>query len=477
MAPSSSQLETLKNIAELLNQSTDKKVMKDVLAAFISMTHFETGWVFLEREDGVHLEADVGLPPALSKNDKELMCGEDCYCVSRYKKGKLTQATSIIACKRIEKALRKGSKETCGITHHATVPLQTPNKLYGLFNVAARNRQNYSEELELLESIALQLGTALERMERFEKEEIRSNLLTKAHLFTKEIQQSRDSVSLRENVAKYMKVVFGEVSVQYTPHEEQEQYSLGRWLNDKYYLKMVRNFSFSSQEKEIFNLLMDYSNIAWKQLLLSKKEKDLARREERSQLAQDLHDSVNQLLFSIVLTSKGAGGLISAESPAYEQIQYIHQMSSRALKEMRSLIANEKEDSMEGGVFVELYRYAQTIGVTLKGHSEGTQTIPYFIEEALLRIGQEALNNVYKHSGSQEARLEIKKFSDKVQLIISDQGRGFNQKEASQKPSYGLSGMEDRAYSYNGTIKITSDLGKGTVIVVELPIEVKKNDH
>ncbi len=472
----SSQLETLKNIAELLNQSTSRRVLSEVLQAFISMTQFETGWIFLEQGGVVKLEADVGLPPALKRNDKELMCGEDCHCVSRYKNGRLTQATNIIACKRIEKAREQGSGETCGVTHHATVPLQTPNRLYGLFNVAARNRENYTEDLELLESIALQMGTALERIERFEKEEERNTLLTKAHLFTRKIQEARDSFALQETVQEGMEKLFPSSKVRINKQAEYDVERLQGWINRFSFLNISADTPFSIQEREIFELLMEYIKVSWKQLLLSDKEKDIARREERGRLAQDLHDSVNQLLFSIVLTSKAAEGTADKDSPLYEQISYIHELSAQALAEMRSLIAKQKGERLEAGVFTELSHYAATIGIQLKGQSSGTSSIPYAVEEALLRIGQEALHNVHKHSGVKEVELHLVKHKNKVQMTIKDHGSGFDYNEAVHTPSFGLSGMEQRTASYKGQFEIQSEKGKGTQIFVDIPFEVNKDD-
>ena len=88
-----------------------------------------------------------------------------CWCVQAYHNRKLTKASNIINCSRINLANRAYHEETEGITHHATVPLRSGEEQFGLLNVASSNKQHYSEEdLELLESVAFQIGSAIKRI-------------------------------------------------------------------------------------------------------------------------------------------------------------------------------------------------------------------------------------------------------------------------------------------------------------------------
>ncbi|UOQ92677.1 GAF domain-containing sensor histidine kinase [Halobacillus shinanisalinarum] len=468
MHDATAQIETLKNIAELLNESTNKNVLGNVLRKFISMTAFEAGWIFLEKEDEIQLAADIGLPPALSRDNKRRMCGEDCSCVSRYKSGRLTKATSIIACKRIEQAQEEGLEGTDGITHHATVPLQTPGRSFGLFNVATRNKSSYSEDLHLLESIALQVGTALERIERFEAEEEWSLLLMQSHELTRSIQDAQDLRALKWTVERGLQALYPEKKVQWTNKAVASSAKLCGVISDQeaFY---VSGQTFTKAEVEVFELVKKYITVSWKKLVLIEKEKTMARREERSRFAQDLHDSVNQLLFSIVLTSKAASRLSASNPSLKEQVDYIQDISSQALQEMRALIAEEKSGRLKEGVLAELSSYAGTIGLKYSVDSEGTESIPYALEETLLRIGQEALHNVLKHAGTEEVEVSLQKFRHEVVLIIRDHGVGFNREL--NPLSFGISGMRERAALYDGRLTVTSEKGEGTVVKVEIPLE------
>ncbi|MBM7551177.1 GAF domain-containing sensor histidine kinase [Thalassobacillus pellis] len=472
-------METLKNIAELLNQSTDRNVMlNNVLEQFISMTHFEAGWLFLEQHGAVSIAADHGLPPALLRNEKAVMCGEDCYCVSRFKRNELNKATSVIGCKRIELVLERGDKETNAITHHATVPLKTPDRTFGLLNVAAPHQETYTEELELLEAVAFQIGSALERIEQYEQQKNRSELLSTAHAITQELQTVSELQELLDQTAEKLRMLFQPDHIEWKEKEvlaEKKPSILSALVDVRHQLLMQREIAFSETEKEVFTLLMEYINIYYRRIIVNNKEKDLARVEERSRLAQDLHDSISQLLFSIVLTSKSS--IPQAKGTDLEEkVEYIHELSSQAMKEMRMMIAQQKAVDLKQGVLLELIKYGKLLGLKVEGESEGTITLPYVIEEMLLRIGQEALHNVHKHARTESAAVNLHKTASKVLLTIKDQGCGFDTDQACHSPSFGLKGMKERVALYNGNLIIKSKKNQGTVIDVEVPLEVEEND-
>ncbi|MFD1017645.1 GAF domain-containing sensor histidine kinase [Thalassobacillus hwangdonensis] len=463
-------LQTLKHIAELLNRSSKKHdTLHNVLQEFIAISKFETGWIFLEENGKVSLVADRSLPPALKRNDKALMCGEDCYCISKYKKGLLKSATNVIGCKRIEEAHTYGDEATCGLTHHATVPLKTPSQSFGLLNVAMPGTETYTEELELLESIALQIGSALERIHQFELEEVRNELLSSAHTIANSFQSAGDPDQLKVLFEAELHTLFKVDSFIWgnggSPYEE-ILHSITPW--GPVYLSRAQPFL--PFEKETFDMLVQYADVAKRRLDLMEKEKDLVRIEERSKLGQDLHDSISQLLFSIVLTSKALKQQ-GKDTELTEQISYIHELSSEALKEMRALISEQKHRNLREGLLAELKRYAKLLGLSVTSHSSGTTTIPYAIEEALLRIGQESLHNVKQHAGTDHISIRLDKGKDCIALWLQDDGCGFDMNHIHSSPSFGIKGMQERVKLYDGALNIESNRGEGTIIKVSIPIK------
>ncbi|MYL32487.1 GAF domain-containing protein [Pontibacillus yanchengensis] len=474
-------LEALKTIAETLNQCHHKEDMiQKVLQKLVYITHFESGWVFLEN-GFVRLVADEALPPALTIDDKAPMCGEDCYCVSKYKQGTLTTATNILNCKRIEKSIQLGKGDTRGITHHATVPLKTPDRSFGLLNVATPHTSTYKQsELDLIEAVAFQMGTALQRMEQFEREEQRANFLNTLHALSKNLREAQtiekistiaihslhkafpvSGVSLRASGE-----VFGDESLAL---EGDHAFELSD-QNGQLRIRFERHLS--ELEEEMIELAVEYIDLSFRNVRLQEREKDMARFQERARLAQDLHDSVNQLLFSVVLTAKGAKS-ISKEKPVKEQLAYIQTLTSDALQEMRTLIQRLKPHGLEEGVLAGLKTYAEKIGLTVALESSGTTTLPYTAEETLWRIGQEALHNAKKHSMCQEVALTLSKEKNQVVMTIEDKGKGFDQDEIEIAiyPSYGVKGMVERAELVGGHCDITSQPGEGTTVTIAIPFK------
>lgn len=358
----------LKEIAELLNEGTDiKDVLSGVLKKLLHVTGLKTGWIFLMDENGAHqLAAEEALPPALSNNHNWRMCHGECWCVDKYNHRKLNKATNIMECKRIEDALDEKAGETCGLTHHATVPLRAGHERFGLLNVGSPNKTHFQKnELALLEAIAYQIGTALKRIK------------------------------------------------------------------------------------------------------LTQREQEMALVAERNRLARDLHDSVNQLLFSLSLTAR-AGVEMTQIDEVKQTFSYIQDLSQDALGEMRALIWQLRPHGLENGMVSALKSYAEMLGLAIETKVTGVASIPGKVEEALWRIGQEALANCKKHSQSEEVTLLFHAASDGVEMTIKDAGCGFLYEENLEIPSLGLKNMKTRTEALNGKFQLNSKPGNGTEIRIHI---------
>ncbi|QED47081.1 GAF domain-containing sensor histidine kinase [Cytobacillus dafuensis] len=366
-----SNIRILKEIAELLNEGTEvRALLSEVLAKLLHVTGLETGWIFLIQPNGSYeLAAMEKLPPALTHSDYEPMCKGDCWCIDRYKKGRLQKAINIIECKRIEDALLAKRNDTNHLTHHATVPLRAGDERFGLLNVGAPYKSHFSdEELALLEAIAFQIGTALKRMKLTELEQ--ENALTA----------------------------------------------------------------------------------------------------ERNRLARDLHDSVNQLLFSLSLTARG-GAEMAKDSETKETFSYIQDLAQEALSEMRALIWQLRPRGLENGITSALIGYGQMLGLKVRPIVKGVVSLPSKVEEGLWRIGQEALANCKKHSGQTKVDLFLTIENQKLVMIISDSGYGFYYDHVQTIiPSLGLKSMKDRTEALNGQFILQSSPNRGTRIEIRIPI-------
>ncbi len=103
----------------------------------------------------------------------------------------------------------------------------------------------------------------------------------------------------------------------------------------------------------------------------------------------------------------------------------------------------------------------------------GMISLPPESELQLIRITQEALSNIQKHTSNRYAWVRLRYFDHSLELTIGDDGPGFDPKYPSEdrRPHFGLSTMRERAESIGGTFVVDSKPSTGTRITVRLPIE------
>jgi signal transduction histidine kinase len=100
-------------------------------------------------------------------------------------------------------------------------------------------------------------------------------------------------------------------------------------------------------------------------------------------------------------------------------------------------------------------------------------------ETALYRVMQEALNNVAKHAHARQVIIALQCWSDRVSLIVEDDGVGFETERivAGVAKQLGLVGMRERASLLGGTLDVESQPGRGTTVVARIPAESVQNFH
>lgn len=227
---------------------------------------------------------------------------------------------------------------------------------------------------------------------------------------------------------------------------------------------------FAEEELALLESVAFQIGTAIKRILLVETERTHALIEERNRLAQDLHDSVNQLLFSIMLTARGTKEM-SNQPEVKDMLTYMQELSQEALTEMKGLIWQLRPQGLENGITTALFNYANVLGLNMECNIEGVCTLPTHIEEELWRIGQEALNNCKKHAETNKVWFDLFKTNSTVVMVVEDKGRGFNYNEDTSIPSLGLKGMKERVLRLEGDFLLTSSPGAGTKIKMAIPLK------
>jgi signal transduction histidine kinase len=203
----------------------------------------------------------------------------------------------------------------------------------------------------------------------------------------------------------------------------------------------------------------------------AQRAKNLAGARERQRLARELHDSVTQTLFSMTLTARAAL-LLLPRDPAEVKVQLdqIEHLAHGALAEMETLSAELPPAAVaEGGLIAGLRHHLaereSQEGLSVSLEVVGDERLQADQEQALLRIVQEALNNVVKHAGTLRADVRLR-LRRPCQLEIADRGHGFDAGAAAGR-GMGLGSMKERADEIGWSLTVTSAPGSGTRVVAE----------
>ena len=197
---------------------------------------------------------------------------------------------------------------------------------------------------------------------------------------------------------------------------------------------------------------------------------------ERSRLARDLHDTLEQGLTGIHLRLHSIGPEHEdASEETREHLQAVDSLVRQCHAEMRQSIWNLRSVALEKFDLAEaLERAAKslTLGSNIRVDAKqscASGRLPALIEDNLLRIGQEAITNAVKHAKPSVITIELHVSAERAILSVADDGIGIGQ--AAVPGHFGLTGMHERARRIGGTLRIESNSQGGTTVEVEVPLQ------
>jgi signal transduction histidine kinase len=242
-----------------------------------------------------------------------------------------------------------------------------------------------------------------------------------------------------------------------------------------YLTEKIGAADFGDEDEELIRLLAAHAAIAIANARLHEQTRELSIVAERNRLALDLHDSVAQKLFGLLLTAEAARTLLERDpEAARDQVAKLRDLAQESLEELRSLVfelrpADLDRDGLCGALrkHVELVRRLgpqEVELVTPQGIPPDTER-----DRELLRIAQEALQNALKHAQAQRVAVRLRTDDGLLTLEIEDDGVGFDPDAASSRSrSLGLTSMEERARRLGGRLVIRSSPGAGTTVRLEV---------
>jgi two-component system, NarL family, sensor histidine kinase LiaS len=224
---------------------------------------------------------------------------------------------------------------------------------------------------------------------------------------------------------------------------------------------------------EISQLAERLNDMAKQLQNLLRRRQEMAVSEERNRLARDLHDSAKQQALAASFELGTALTLYERDPQgAKNHLVEADTLVDSVRKELTNLVEELRPQSINGEDFSETLKehaieWSHRSGIELNMNIEGNGEMALETRETLLRIAQEALANVARHSSASNAEVSLEYDTDSVTLIIKDDGCGFD--THAHHEGLGLYSMRERAEVSGGSFTIESAPDQGTEIVVTLP--------
>lgn len=195
---------------------------------------------------------------------------------------------------------------------------------------------------------------------------------------------------------------------------------------------------------------------------------------ERERIARDLHDNVGSHLTYIINKLDDSFDLTHAPEQ-YHQMAQLREFTKQTITQLRETIwAIRKENVSVGELNEKLRKLLRQIfptsgAVSFQFKTQTNESILLTPVQTLniFRIAQEAINNVLKHSQADFLTVHVSTISNKyLQLLLQDNGIGFEPTQVNETENYGLANMHERAKELKATLEIKSDKGKGTQVIL-----------
>ncbi len=220
---------------------------------------------------------------------------------------------------------------------------------------------------------------------------------------------------------------------------------------------------------------------AWDAANDRKKWEEEITGKERHRIAQELHDSLAQELSGLVLAIESCQMALNQDQKvAQAQLAKATRMARGCLSDVRQYMTILRSNRDEPSSLLALLErsiedFRRQTGITVDFGVIGAEIkLANEVQQAFLRVAQEALTNIRKHARAANVRLQLAYEDGEGRLLIVDDGVGFDVKAMTERGpaegKYGLLGMRERTSSIKGNFDISSTPGRGTQIHVRVPL-------
>lgn len=241
----------------------------------------------------------------------------------------------------------------------------------------------------------------------------------------------------------------------------------------------VNDGQFALHHAEMLEALGAQLALAIRNAQLYHRLREVAVLEERYRLSREMHDTLAQTLGYLGLQAGRALRLVESGETrqAAEELKRMGDVIREAYLDVREAIddlrltAGGGAGGLEAALrqMVDAFHERTGIPVNLEADAPGLAVAPE-VQLQLLRIAQEALANVRKHSAASRVDVHLRAEDGQLELSVADDGRGFDPAGAAARGHHGLAAMRERARAIGAQLTIATGPGQGTRVLVRMPL-------
>jgi signal transduction histidine kinase len=253
---------------------------------------------------------------------------------------------------------------------------------------------------------------------------------------------------------------------------------LARQLIGSVTFRFTEDREFRPEELEIGRALASQASLAIQLTRLANVAKQSAVLAERNELAGEIHDSLGQVFAGISMQLGAAKKVIKRGSETgLTFVERGIELAQFGLAEARRTAFSLQPSLIEeSGLIAALQKMVERSNIPgslrCNFHSTGVpeESLPQFVQQTLLRIAQEAMSNAVRHAKPTLISVNLNCESPALVLEVTDNGFGIADTEAAFKEGFGISNMQARAEQIGARLEVRTSAGRGTSIVIRLPI-------
>ncbi len=202
-----------------------------------------------------------------------------------------------------------------------------------------------------------------------------------------------------------------------------------------------------------------------------------AQEEERRRVSREIHDGPAQAMANIVFRAEVCERLLDLDvARCRTELKDLREQVRQCLKETRKIIFDLRPMTLDDlGLVPTIKRFLESMkersGIVFEVRIMGEEKrLDSYMEIGLFRTIQEAINNVEKHSKATDMEVRIEFRRTFVVVVVEDNGQGFDVSQNVGSESFGLMGMRERINLLKGEVVVKSELGKGTKVLIKVPL-------